>query len=718
MSTRLRQEKSYCRICSGMCGLIVTIADDRIVDVCGDKDHPLTRGFACSKGLQAVEAHYGNDRLLRPLRRKADGSFEEISSTQALDEIAAKLSVILERDGPDAVAGYRGTINVYSASSAHMLRDWLGSLGSSAYYTTMTIDQSAKFVTAQRLGVWMAGKQGLATADVMLYAGNNPLVSVAAPGLMHNPVKTLKEAKARGMKLIVIDPRETETARFADIHLRPMPGCDAILAAGLLNIILSNNWHDAQFCARFVEGLDDLAAAVASFTPDFVEQHSSVPADQLQAAAQMFAAPIDGRAKRGIANAATGVTMSPHGNLADHLYECLNVVCGRFHKAGETIPQSALMQPAYPALPEGVFPPGRDWEKGRKSRIGGYGTLYGERMTVELPDEILTPGDGQIRALFVAGGNPVSAIPDQAKVERAFGDLDLLVTIDPYMTTTAQLSHYVLPPSTFFEHADMLADRVYSGGLIGQPLAQYTPALVPPPAGADVVEDAIVFWELSQRMGVQLVFDGVPLDMDKRPSLDDLHEILLRDGPVDLATLRKHRGQILALDDIKIIPAPAADVARFAVIPHDVGAEIKAIASEVEPLATSSAEGPFTHFLISRRIRDTSNSMYRQLPSVQKRMPVNPLWIHPDDLADLALREGQPVQVVSRHGRITASVAADLTMQRGVVSMTHGWGGLVADQNISGARGVSVTRLVSSTENLEPINAMPQQSAIAVRLER
>jgi anaerobic selenocysteine-containing dehydrogenase len=700
-----------------MCGLTITIADDRIVGVSGDKDHPLTRGFACSKGLQAVEAHYGKDRLLRPLKRKADGAFEEISSGQALDEIGAKLRVILDRDGPGAIAGYRGTINVYSASAAHMLRDWLGSLGSTAYYTTMTIDQSAKFVTAQRLGVWMAGKQSLTTADVMLYAGNNPLVSLAGPGLMHNPVKTLKAAKARGMKLIVIDPRETETAQFADLHLRPRPGCDAILAAGFLNVTLTNNWHDAQFCGRFVNGLDDLAKAVAGFTPAFVEAHTGIPASQLAAAAHMFAAPIEGRQKRGIANAATGVTMSPHGNLADHLYECLNVICGRFVKAGETIPQSALMQPAYPALPEGIFPPSRDWENGWKSRIGGYGTLFGERMTVELADEILTPGDGQIRALFVAGGNPANAIPDQAKVERAFCNLDLLVTIDPYMTTTAQLSHYILPPSAFFEHADMLADRVYSGGLIGQPLAQYTPPLVPPPAGADVVEDAIVFWELSQRIGIQLMFDGVPLDMGMRPTLDDLHEILLRNGPVDLATLREHSGQILPLDEIQIVSAGAEDAARFAVMPNDVSAELKAVISEADLCCSTTAESPFTHVLISRRIRDASNSMYRQLPSVRKRLPVNPLWLHPDDLAGQGLQEGQSVTIVSKHGRITASVAADVTMKRGVVSMTHGWGGLVADQMNGCAQGVSVTRLVSSTEDLEPINAMPQQSAIPVRLE-
>jgi len=714
----VRREKSYCRICSGLCGVEVDIADDRIVGIRGDKDHPLTRGFACSKGLLAVEAHYGEDRLLHPLKRTADGSFAPIALDTALDEIAAKLGAILEQDGPGAVAGYRGTINVYSASAAHMLRDWLKSLGSNAYYTTMTIDQSAKFVTAQRLGMWLAGKQPLRTADVMLYAGNNPLVSLAGPGLMHNPVKTLKEARARGMALVVIDPRLTETARFADIHLQPLPGQDAVIAAGLLHVVLAEGWHDARFCERFVKGLSELAEAVRDFTPEFVEQRTTVPASQLRAAAALFAQPkADGSAKRGIANCATGVTMSPHGNIADHLYECLNVVCGRFNRAGDSVPFSALMQPAAATVAEGVFPPSRGWEQGWKSRISGNGLLAGERLTVELADEILTPGEGRIRALFVDGANPVSTIPDQARVERAFGELDLLVTIDPYLTTTARLSHYVLPPKLFFEHADMLSDRTFSGGLLGAPLAQYTPALVPPPEGSELVEDALVFWELSRRMGLPLTFDGVALDMTIAPSLDALHAILLRNGAVDLPTLQAQRGQLLPIPDMVVTAAPAEATARFAVMPPDVGAALGAIAGETDLLGCDAAGTPFTHFLVSRRVREVSNTMYRQLPAVARRMPVNPVWMHPEDLAAQGLRDGQRVRVISRHGRITSLIEADPTMKPGVIAMTHGWGGLVAEQDAGAPGGAGIGRLVSSTEDLEPINAMPRQSAIATRLE-
>lgn len=717
----MRTEKSYCRICSGLCGVSLTIDDDdRIVDVRGDRDHPLTRGYACIKGLQAAEIHYGEDRLLHPLKRLDDGSLVRVPLEQALDEIAGKLRHILDRDGPDAVAAYRGTINVYSASAAQMLPDWLHSLGSSAYYTTMTIDQSAKWVTYQRLGAWMAGKQSLADADVMLYAGINPLVSIGGSGLAHNPTKTIKEARARGVKLIVIDPRRSETAAFADIHLRPLPGEDAAVAAGLLHIVLREGWHDAEFCSRFVENLGGLWKGVEPFTPERVARQSTVSAADLHAAAELFARPDGAAPKRGTANAGTGITMSPNGNLADHLYECLNVVCGRFPRAGECVPHPGLMMPAGMAVQAAVVPPARAWEQGWKSRIGGYGMLFGERMTVELADEILTPGAGQIKSLFVDGGNPVSAIPDQEKVVRAFRELELLVTVDPYLSTTAQLSHYVLPPKVFYEHADMLADKAYAAALFPKPLAAYTPAIVPAPAGSDLTEDWYVFWSLAKRLGVTVTFDGVELDMDTPPTVDDLHAILLRHGPVDLATLRRHRGEVLPLDPVTVQAAPASATGRFAVAPDDVLAELDEVSREGggDPRTRSDRDDGFTHLLISRRIREVSNSTYQQLSAVRRRMPYNPLWVHPEDLAALDLQEGEAVCVVSEHGRVTTAVEADDTMKRGVVALTHGWGGLPEDQQDFTRAGVSVTRLVSSTEDLETINAMPRQSAIPVRLER
>jgi anaerobic selenocysteine-containing dehydrogenase len=697
--------------------MLVTIdANDRIVSIKGDRNHPLSRGYVCSKGVQAAEMHHGEDRLLHPLKRQSDGTFARIPLSQALDEIAERLQTILQRDGGGSIAGYRGTPNVYSAAASQMLPDWLRSIGSDAYYTTMSIDQSAKWVTFERLGAWAAGRQKIDDADVLLLAGTNPLVSLGAPGFAHHPVNALREAKERGMHLVVIDPRRGETAHQADLHLQPMPGQDVALAAALLRIIFERGWHDSAFCDRFVDGLEELRTAVDPFTPGAVEAAADVPIAQLEAAARMFAEPLAGRPRRGFAHAGTGVTMSPHCNLADHLYECLNVVCGRFLRPGEPVGNPGLFMPAGMPIPAGVIPPQRSWEKGFKSRIGGYGMLFGERMTIELADEILTPGAGQIKGLFVVGGNPVSVIPDQRKVVEAFGHLELLVSIDPYLTTTARLSHYVLPPTLFYERADLLAAKLYETSLFARPIAQYTPALIAPPPDSDVIDDTRVFWELARRLAIPLTFDGAELDMSVPPSMDDLNAILLRNGRVDFDTVRRHRGELLDVEPREVGELIPGD-GRFAVAPHDVVAEMAVVYQEMTFPTALHRTNEYTHLLVPRRMREVSNTMYRQLPTVRRRIPYNPAAMHPDDLTVLGLANGEPVDVVSEFGRIRAIVCADTTLKPGVVAMSHGWGELPDDDVPYERAGSSVSQLISSRDNLQPINAMPRQSAIPIRLE-
>ncbi|HSV47045.1 MAG TPA: molybdopterin-dependent oxidoreductase, partial [Ramlibacter sp.] len=263
--------QSYCRLCAGMCGTLVSVdAGGRIVGIRGDKSHPMTSGYACIKGLQAEHIHHGESRLLHPLKRMPDGSFARIGLEQALDEIAARLRTLIDDSGPRSVALYRGTQNYFNSAASALAPAWLAAIGSPCYFSSATIDQSSKFVTAERMGVWEAGVQPIESCDVWMAVGFNPLVSVQAfmgfPAL--NPTKRLHALKAGGMKLIVIDPRRTETAHHADLHLQPYPGQDAALAAGLLNVILSRGWHDAVFCAAHANGVDALREAVAPFTPE------------------------------------------------------------------------------------------------------------------------------------------------------------------------------------------------------------------------------------------------------------------------------------------------------------------------------------------------------------------------------------------------------------------------------------------------------------------
>ena len=254
-------------------------------------------------------------------------------------------------------------------------------------------------------------------------------------------------------------------------------------------------------------------------------------------AAELFAH----SAKRGAAIAGTGPDMAAHSNLAEHLIECLNVVCGRYLRAGERVPNPGVLIPRRPRRAR-VIAPRRSWERGHKSRIRGVGMLFGEMMAGIMADEILLPGKGQIKALIVDGGNPVNSLPDQRKVVQALSSLELLVTIDPIMSNTARLSHYILPPRLQYERADLPTTRDYETLFFHVPFSQYTPGVAKPPPGSEVVDDWYVFWALARRLGRTIVYDGVPLDMTNPPTTEDLVAIVTRNSQVSLDEIKKYPG--------------------------------------------------------------------------------------------------------------------------------------------------------------------------------
>ena len=706
----MREARSYCRICGVLCGTRLQIDDDgRIVDVRGDKEHPLTRGFACIKGVQSTDIYDGPERLLHPLKRLPDGTFERIPLEQALDEIAGKLQVILAQDGPEAVATFRGTANYTDAAGYHMLPAWMKAIGSPSFFSTLTIDQSAKAVTAGRLGMWAGGKHEFHNADVWMLAGINPMVSNwgGFGSLPPNPVLTLKEAKARGVKIIVVDPRRTETSHFADVFLQLRPGEDPTLAAGLLRAILTQGWFDAAFCERHVEGLDDLRAAVDPFTPEYVERRAGIAPELLLEAARLFAEV----GTRGIVITGTGPDMAARSNLAEHLYECLNVVCGRYLREGEEARDQRVLAGRFPLRAE-VIAPRRPWEKGHRSRIRGVGTLAGEMMSGVMADEILLPGKGQIRSLIVVGGNPANAFPDQLKTVKALSTLDLLVAIDPYLSETARLAHYVLPPLLPYERADLPLGfpQAFAG-----PFAQYTPAIADPPAGAEVIDDWRVFWELANRLGRQLIFDGVELDMVAAPQRDELLAILARRSVVPLDEVKRHSGgKLFDIEPHRVQPARVEANGRFAVAPEDIVRELGDVFRETA--TAPAAITRFTHRLVSRRLREVMNTTYRHLPSTRRKFRYNPAYMHSSDIASQGLAAGDRVEIESDHGRIPAIVAPDDTVLPGVISMSHGWGGLPEEELNYEDSGAATTLLISTDRDVEAINSMPRMSAIPVRI--
>ena len=711
----LRQVHSFCRICSGGCGTLLTVDEnDRIVDIRGDKAQPMSRGYACAKGLQAEESHHGPGRLLHPLRRNGPDSFAQLPLSDAFDQIAERLQRIVGEHGSDAFGMYLGGGAAFNATWLPMQASFMAAIGSPQLYSTLTIDQSAKVISFERMGAWGAGTNDLDESEVLLILGVNPLVSHGLPVMAADPVRRLKRAKAQGKKIICIDPRRTETAQYADLVLQPLPGQDVAIMAGIIRLVLANGWEDKDFCSRNIgaQRMADLRAAVEPFNEDLVTRRAGLEPGQLLAVAQMFARD----ARKGSAYCGTGPCMAPFGNTTQHLVDCLTFICGRVKRAGDRA-LTDMIGPNYPLHAE-VVPPPRSYAAVPPSRIRGAGAVGGERLTSTLAEEILTPGPGQIKALFVVGANPIVGIPNQRLITEAFQSLELLVTIDPFLTETARLSHYVLAPTMMYEREDLPLS------LAGYPLypenwTQYTDAACPPPPGSDVMEETLMMWEIAKRLGLSIVFDGKEdLGNDEPPSRERLLEIKLRGSRFTLDQLKKLPGGIVVdTDDLVIHEARPEARAQLDPMPADVAAELALFLAEGdEPIATGEDGKPrFSHLLSSRRMRELFCSTGRHLSDVKKRRPYNPAFLAPGDMREMSLQNGDRIRISSDFGSVEAFAEMDERLRPGVVSIAHGFGGLPGDDPDT---GTCVNLLIDSRENVEPINAMPRMSGIPVNIAK
>jgi anaerobic selenocysteine-containing dehydrogenase len=710
----VEERKSFCRTCNTHCGMIVSVdAGEQIVGIRPDGEDLMTEGFACFKGLVAAEAHQSRNRVLHPLKRQPDGTFQRIGLEQALDEIAAKLEQIIARDGSEAVGGYRGSGAGLNASGCFLLDGLFNAIGTPKVFSAITIDQSAKIVAAERIGVWPPGPHPFVGSDVTLIFGANPLISYTSKFGAHNPRKRLKEEIAKGsLKVLVVDPRRTETARFADVFLQPMPGEDATIAAGMIRLVLEQGWEDKAFVAQNVSQVEQLRQAVQPFTPGYVARRADVPVDEFLEMTRIFAL-----AKRGRAQSGTGANMGPHSNLVEHLLVTLNILCGRFVREGERIANPGVLMPRYPR-PCQVRPAKRSYQHAYQSRIGDFGALncgVPELPTGIMADEILQQGRGQIKAFIAHGGNPAVIVPDQLKVVRAFRSLELLVTIDPYMTPTAKLSHYVLPTVLQYERADLPCWQAENIFYNMRPYTRYTPAVSKPPPGAEVAEDVYIFWGLAKRLGLTMTSLGVPLDMTCPPTADDLLSIVAARAHAPYDDIRRdplggfYEGEPQFAE--RGNPGPED---RFTVAPPDVVTEIGELAAEDfsrDVLVHNG--GRATHRLTVRRQRHMWNSIGRELPSTKRHAPFNAAVLNPQDLADMGASAGDLVRVSSETVTVEMIAEADVTLRRGVISVTHGYGVLPEDIDFK-RDGVSVNIFISTDANLQTINAMPRMTSIPV----
>ncbi len=706
--------KSFCRYCHAYCPMDVELVDGRAVAVRPDRDNALYGGYTCIKGRQLVEQMYQPGRLLGPQKRGAAG-FAPISSVQALDEIAEQLRAIVAAHGPRAVATYNGTYAFQNSAHLAVSRAFHDALGSPSYYTSVTIDQPAKVFVGTRHGYWGAGGHFFNDADVVLVLGNNPLVSQYAPpgGVPSvSPYEQLRAARQRGLRLIAVDPRVTELSRRADLHLQIRPGEDAMLLAGMLRVLLDEGLQDHAFCAQYTRGIEALRAELEPFTLARVAARTDVSAELIVQATRLFAA-----GPRGSAVTGTGPEMGGNANLTSHLVACLNTLCGRYYRAGDRLPNPGVLTPPLPRFAQVLEVP-LAWGRGARSRIDPQ---FGELMTFsmmgpvrEMPtnllaDEILLPGEGQVRALLVIGGNPLVAWPDQQKTLRALRNLDLLVCVDPYVSATAGLAHYIMAPKMTLERDDvtLMADPWYE-----KPYSQYAEAVVA--TDADVIEEWELYQGIGRRLGLDVRVGELPVCGPQSPSKFDLLEAITHGSRVPLAWLRDNPGGHV-FGDVEVIvqPGDPASTARLDLLPEGVAEEFR------EALEPPAIDPRYTHRLICSRSKYVLNSSGLNLSLLREKMgTTNPAVMHPQDIAALGLADDQLVEVHSEHGSIPAVLRADARIKRGVIAMHHAWGVAPDDAAVDDVRrvGTNTNRLIDNSLNRQRYTGMTRQSAIPVYL--
>lgn len=705
--------KTFCRFCHAYCAIEVDVEDGKPITVRGDTEDPVYGGYTCLKGRELPEQYTTPLRVSNSLKQQPGGEFQEIDTDQAMDEIAEKIQQLIRDYGPRSIATYVGSYGYQNSAALVIPKAWHQSINSPSYYTSVTIDQPAKRISASRVGAWGGGTHKFTDADVCMMIGNNPVVSQFTPfggPPPFSPYARIRDEMKKGMQIIVVDPRRTEVANRATLHLQVNPGEDAALVSGMIHIILEEDLYDQEFCRHHVTGLEELRERVAPFKPEYVARRCGIETAQLISAARIF-----GQAERGVAVGGTGPDMAPHGVLTEHLILTLNTICGRFNREGETVPNPGMISPPVPRRAE-VHEARPAFGHGPKSRVRGLGEIIGEMPTAALNDEILLEGDGQVKALICLGGNPMVAFPDQDKTKAAMDKLELLVCVDLYKSATAKLADYIIAPTISLERDDMtiLTDTWYD-----VPYAHYTKAVLP--RNDQSREEWEIYWELSHRTGIPIELPGGQLDPAVRPSKYDVLKLITANSRVPIDEMRaKGKGHIYDDIDVRVEPGREDRRAKLQLLPAGVPEEITQVYEENNwrdgKIIDDGKE--YTHLLISRRVKHVFNSSGQQLTNLQKKGTTNPAYMNPSDLDTLGMESGDLIEISGAAGMLVGVVEAARDVKPGVISMAHAWGDTPGNWGEVREKGASTNRLIDDNRTYDPITGQPRMTAIPVNLRQ
>lgn len=709
--------RSFCRQCINQCAILVDVESGRVVQVRGDGEDPLYKGFTCIKGRSQPDYLYSPDRVLHPLKMTSDG-FKRISMAQAVDEIGERLLKIVEEHGPNAVGCWSGTM-AYTGilpTAVPTLMALMDGIGTTRRYDPNTIDKGGKQIAAALHGKWMAPSYGFDDPAAVLLIGINPMLTFTGfPG--GNPGQWLKDRMRQGMELIVIDPRRSDVAARASIYLQPKPGHDVAILAAIVHVILREQLWDRAFVAENAEGLDQLRDAVAAFTPEYAAAMADVDAADLEHAARVYAA-----APRAYAMAGTGPHMGGQGSLFEYLILCLETLCGNWLRAGDRVRTAPTLLPSktYRAQAE---PPMAEWRLSEPLQRGLSATPAGMPAST-LADQMLAEGGDRLRGLISLAGNPVSCLPDQQKTVRALRGADLFVQIDPWMSQSASIADYVIPPTLPLETAssstmfDFLSGRATGYGL-SDSYAHYAHALVSPPANADVIDEWRFLRDVGVRMGLDMTvrgLNGMDVALTHNLTTEAFLEQVSEGSRIPLKdVLELGRGAFYPDQDAIVEPKAEGWAGRFNLAAPAMLADLQwSLAPDAAQFPESDA---FPLRLVCRRHRHAYGSSCH-VEATHKGALYNPAYVHPEDLAAYGVAPGEIIELRSPKGRLPVVAQADDTLRRGLVSIAYGYGAVPGSEASVLEVGSNINLLISNDEIFDPYTGQPRMSNVPVEIHK
>lgn len=655
-----------------MCGVIVETRGGHIVSIKGDAQDPFSRGHICPKALGLKDVHEDPDRLRHPVKRTADG-WVRVSWDEAFRDIATRLTALQREQGKNVVATYFGNPQVHSYSALLGGSALARSLRSIHRYSATSVDQLPHHFAALQL----FGHQLLLPipdidrTQLLLVIGGNPLVSNGSLMTAPDIAQRLKDLRHRNGQLVVIDPRRSETAEIADQHLFIKPGTDVWLLLAMLQVIFAEQLENLGRLEKFATGLDELRDTVAPYTPERAAAHTQIDAACIRDLARRFA-----KAESAVCYGRMGVSTQVFGALCQWLVQVLNIVTGNLDRPGGAM----FTRPAFDALGLSSAMGQRGSYNRRRTRVRDLPEFGGEFPVAALAEEMLTPGDGQIKALVTAAGNPVLSTPNGRQLDRALAQLEFMVSIDIYINETTRHAHYILPPTFGLErdHYDLIFHT-----LAIRNTTKYSSALLEP------VGDTMHDWQIFD----QLVRHIEAADRSRRrPWLERLRSrwltprrtiaLGLRFGPYGAGwnplgaglTLAKVAAAPHGIDLGPLQPClPARLFTRDKTIPL-VPPVLKEDLQRLERHVHETQVASPTLHLIGRRDLRTNNSWLHNSRRFIKGPNRCTLLMHPTDAVARQLESGALVTVASRTGSVRVELEVSDEIAPGVVSLPHGWG--------------------------------------------